>query len=54
MAKKPRTAKVITRRKKFVKVEIPLTKSTIELIGNSPDELQDKTIKLDLTRQLKE
>jgi ribosomal protein S3AE len=53
MAKKPRTAKVITRRKKFIKVDIPLTNSTIELIGNSPQELEDTTIKLDLTRQLK-
>ena len=51
--KKPRTAKVITRRKKFIKVDIPLARTKIELIGNSPDELQDKTIKLDLTRQLK-
>jgi len=53
MAKKPKTTKVISRRKKFIKVEVPLAKSTIELIGTSPDEIQGRTIKLDLTRQLK-
>ncbi|MBT4165860.1 hypothetical protein HOE04_02365 [archaeon] len=53
MAKKPKTTKVISRRKKFIKVEVPLAKSTIELIGSSPEEIQGRTIKLDLTRQLK-
>jgi len=47
------TTKVITRRKKFQKVDIPLTRSKIELIGNSLEDIKDRTIKLDLTRQLK-
>ncbi|MCK5645124.1 MAG: hypothetical protein KAJ19_30270, partial [Gammaproteobacteria bacterium] len=53
MAKQNKTAKVITKRRKFQSVEIPLTNSKIELIGNSIEELKDKTIKLDLTRQLR-
>lgn len=45
--------KVITKRRKFIDVEIPLTRSKIELIANSPKDIENKTIKLDLTRQLK-
>jgi ribosomal protein S3AE len=45
--------KVLSKRKKFIKVDIPLINSGIELIGNSPEDIKDKTIKLDLTRQLK-
>ena len=45
--------KVIVRRKKFLNVEIPIIRSKIELIGNSNEELEGRTIKLDLTRQLK-
>ena len=45
--------KVVIRRKKFQSVEIPLIRTKMELIGNSPEDLKDKTIKLDLTRQLK-
>lgn len=45
--------KVITKRRKFIKVEIPLTRSRIHLVANSPEELENKTVKLDLTRQLK-
>ncbi len=45
--------KVVSKRKKFVKVDIPIIRSKIELLGNSPSELVDRTIKLDLTRQLK-
>ncbi|MFA5259185.1 MAG: hypothetical protein WC979_05520 [Candidatus Pacearchaeota archaeon] len=45
--------KVITKRRKFIDVEIPLTRSKIELIANSPKDVENKTIKLDLTRQLK-
>ena len=45
--------KVIVKRKKFLDVEVPIIRSKIELIGNSPKELENKTIKLDLTRQLK-
>jgi len=45
--------KVISKRKKFVKVKLPLINSEIELIGNSPEDVKNKSIKLDLTRQLK-
>ncbi|VVB78222.1 Uncharacterised protein [uncultured archaeon] len=45
--------KVITRRRKFIDVEIPVIRSKIELIGNTAKELENRTIKLDLTRQLK-
>ena len=41
------------KRKKFIDVEVPIIHSKLELIGNTPKELQDKTIKLDMTRQLK-
>lgn len=49
----PKQTKVIIKRKKFIDVEIPLLNSKIELIGNSPKELENKTIKIDLTRHLK-
>ncbi|MBD3252411.1 hypothetical protein GF386_01640 [Candidatus Pacearchaeota archaeon] len=45
--------KVLTRRKKFIKVNIPFIKQEIELLGISPKDVENKTIKLDLTRQLK-
>lgn len=45
--------KVITRRKKFIPVDIVSINARLELIGNSVDEIHGKTIKLDLTRQLK-
>ena len=45
--------KVMTKRRKFIGVEIPATKSKVELIAGSLEELKDRTIKLDLTRQLK-
>ncbi|MBT3463373.1 hypothetical protein HN451_00165 [archaeon] len=45
--------KVVTRRKKFLEVEIPITKTKFELVGNSIEELENKTIKLDLTRDLR-
>jgi ribosomal protein S3AE len=45
--------KVITRRKKFQEVDVPLIKGKIELIGDSVEDIDGKTIKLDLTRQLK-
>lgn len=45
--------KVVTKRRKFIDVEIPLIRSKIELIANSPKEIENRTIKLDLTRQLK-
>jgi len=51
--KQSKTTKVITRRKKFIEVEIPLLKEKVEIIGNSPEEVQGKTIKLDITRILK-
>ena len=49
----PKQTKILTKRKKFIEAEIPLINSKIELIGNSPEDLKDRTIKLDLTRQLK-
>ncbi len=49
----PKQTKILTKRKKFTEAEIPLINSKIELIGNSPEDLKDRTIKLDLTRQLK-
>lgn len=45
--------KVIIKRKKFIEVDIPVIKSKVELIGNSNEEIHGRTIKLDLTRQLK-
>jgi len=45
--------KVMTRRRKFIDVEIPMIKQNLELIGNSAEEIEGRTIKLDLTRQLK-
>lgn len=48
-----KVTKVLTRRKKFQEVDVPLSKAKIELIGNTPEEIEGKTIKLDLTRQLK-
>jgi ribosomal protein S3AE len=51
--KKKKTTKVIVKKKRFQSVEIPLTNSKIELIGTSIEDLKDKTINLDLTRQLK-
>ncbi len=40
-------------KKKFFKVEIPLTNSTVELLAYSIESLNKRTIKLDLTRQLR-
>src|SRR3989344_3290794 len=45
--------KIITRRKKFQEVDVPLLKTKIELIGDNISEIENKNIKLDLTRQLK-
>jgi len=45
--------KVLTRRKKFQPVSVPMAHLQIELIGNSIEELKGKSVKLDLTRQLK-
>ena len=47
------TAKVLTKKKKFFSVDIPLIDSEIELAGNTIEELNNRTIKLDLTRQLR-
>jgi ribosomal protein S3AE len=49
----PKQTKVITRRKKFIEVDVPLTNSKIELISDTLDSLNNKRIKLDLTRLLK-
>jgi len=45
--------KVITRRKKFQEIEVPLARTKVELIGNSLEDVDGKTMKLDLTRMLK-
>ncbi len=45
--------KTITRRRKFINVEVPITKSKIEVTANLAKELKGRTVKLDLTRQLK-
>ncbi len=48
-----KATKVVVRRKKFQEVDVPITKGKIELVGETIDEIEGKTIKLDLTRQLK-
>ncbi len=48
-----KTDKQLVKRKKFIDVDIPIIRSKIELIGNSAKELENRTIKLDMTRQLK-
>jgi ribosomal protein S3AE len=48
-----KTTKIIIKKKKFQSVEIPLINSRVELVGDSIEDLKDKTINLDLTRQLK-
>ncbi len=40
-------------KKKFFQVEIPLTNSSVELLAYNLDSLNKRTIKLDLTRQLR-
>lgn len=40
-------------KKKFFEVEIPLTNSSVELLAYNIQELNNRTIKLDLTRQLR-
>ncbi len=41
------------KRKKFFEVDVPILQTKIQLIGNSIQDLNKRTIKLDLTRQLK-
>jgi len=48
-----KTTKIIIKKKKFQSVEIPLINSRVELVGDSIEDLKDKNINLDLTRQLK-
>jgi len=48
-----KSTKVVVRRKKFQEIEVPLTRGKIELIGETKEEIEGRTIKLDLTRQLK-
>ncbi|MEM0465464.1 MAG: hypothetical protein QXW97_02040 [Candidatus Pacearchaeota archaeon] len=48
-----KTDKQIIRRKKFITVELPIINFKVELIGNSTKDIIGRTIKLDLTRQLK-
>ena len=48
-----KTEKQLVKRKKFIDVDVPIIRSKIELIGDSPKVLKDRTINLDMTRQLK-
>jgi ribosomal protein S3AE len=48
-----KATKVLSKRRKFQEVEVPMIHSTFELIGNSVEELNGRTMELDLTRQLK-
>ena len=45
--------KVITRRRKFIEVDIPLVNTKIELVGENVESIKNKTVNLDLTRQLR-
>ncbi|MGV8152414.1 MAG: hypothetical protein ACP5OG_04995 [Candidatus Nanoarchaeia archaeon] len=45
--------KTIVKRKKFFEVEIPFSRSKVELSGDKIEDLDNRVIKLDLTRQLK-
>jgi ribosomal protein S3AE len=47
------TTKVITKKKRFFSVNIPIIGSEIELVGDTIEELNNRTVKLDLTRQLR-
>ena len=40
-------------KKKFFEIEIPLTDSKVDVLAYSKEELENRTIKLDLTRQLR-
>lgn len=40
-------------KKKFFEIEIPLTNSKVDVLAYSKEELENRTIKLDLTRQLR-
>ena len=51
MAKKE--TKILTKRKKFIEVDIPTINSKIELVGETHEELAGRRINLDLTRQLR-
>ena len=48
-----KTDKQLVKRKKFIDVDVPVIRSKIELIGDSPKVLVGRTVKLDMTRQLK-
>ena len=45
--------KVITKRKKFFEIPIPMSDQKIELTGKTLEDLNNKKVKLDLTRQLR-
>ena len=48
-----KAAKLITKRRKFFEIDVPILETKFELIGNSIKELENRTLKLDLTRQLR-
>ena len=45
--------KVITKRRKFIEVDIPILDTKVELVGENVADIENRTIKLDLTRSLK-
>ncbi len=49
----PKPIKTTIKRKKFFEVKIPLLKTKIELTGKTIENLKDRVIRLDLTRQLR-
>jgi len=51
--KQAKQIKIVSRRKKFIEVDLPIVRMKAELIGNNVKDVEGKTIKLDLTRQLK-
>ena len=53
MNKMAKAAKLITKRRKFFEIDVPILETKFELIGNSIKELENRTLKLDLTRQLR-
>lgn len=48
-----KVSKVITRRRKFIVVDVPEVRMKIEIAANSAKEIEGRNAKIDLTRQLK-
>ena len=45
--------KILTRRRKFISVDVPEIRLKIEMVANSPNEIVGRNAKIDLTRHLK-